>query len=102
MEKEKNKQENKKQEEKLLQPVKWSEEEWQEEVKKLNRYSKEDEENLIQWLEDAEQIPEEGESIDDFIKRTGWTLKRENNLRKMNGLPPLKDEGEYRRLLKEK
>ena len=92
----------KRQKGKSLQPVKCSEEEWQKESKRLNSYSKEDVENLIEWLRDAEQIPKEGESIDDFIKRTGWTLEEENKIRKWDGLPLLKNEEEYRRLLEDK
>jgi hypothetical protein len=59
-------------------------------------------ESLVGWLRDAEQIPEEGESVDEFVKRTGWTLEKENYWRKIDGLPLLKNEEEYRKLFIEK
>lgn len=69
-------------------------------VQKLNELSRKNPQPLIDWLEAAEQIPEEGESIDEFIKRTSWTLEEENYWRKIGGLPLLKSEEEYRKLFK--
>jgi hypothetical protein len=70
----------------------------QEFVKKLNELSYKNPRPLTDWLEDAKQIPEKGESIDDFIERTGWTLEKENEFREIDGLSPLKSKEEYRRL----
>jgi len=87
------------QEEKLLSKKEKEEKErFQEEVKKLNELSRKNPQPLIDWLEEAEQIPEEGESVDEFIKRTDWTLEKENEWRKVDGLPLLKSEEEYRKL----
>lgn len=61
-------------------------------IEKLNELSHKNPEPLIKWLRDSEQIPGEGESIDEFIKRTNWTLGEENEWRKIDGLPPLKSE----------
>ncbi|MDD5489241.1 MAG: hypothetical protein PHP25_00980 [Candidatus Moranbacteria bacterium] len=58
--------------------------------------------DLTGYLVEAEQIPEEGESADDFMKRTKWTLEKENYWRKVNGMPLLKSEQEYRNLLEDK
>jgi len=63
--------------------------------------SEEKQDSLIDWLRDSEQIPEEGESIDEFIERTSWTLEEENKWREIDGLPLLKSEEEYRKLLEE-
>jgi len=62
----------------------------------------ETDQDLVNWLQDAEQIPEEGETTDEFIKRTNWTLEEENYWRKIDGMPALKDEQEYRNLLNNK
>jgi len=59
------------------------------------------EELLIQWLRNAEQIPEKRESVNEFIERTGWTLKNENEWRKISGLRPLKSKREYHKLFEE-
>lgn len=77
-------------------------EDFEKETKKLNELSRKNPEPLIRWLEDAEQIPEEGESIDEFIKRTNWTLKGENEWRRIDGLPSLKSKEEYQKLFEEK
>jgi len=62
---------------------------------------KDAEKKLVQWLRDAEQIPEEGESVDEFIERTGWTLEKENESRKSSGQPALNSVEEYRKLFEE-
>jgi len=71
-------------------------------VERLNELSRKNPEPLMRWLRDTEQIPEEGESIDDFIERTNWTLEEDNKWRKINGSPLLKSEEEYRKLFVEK
>jgi hypothetical protein len=85
-------------EEKPLQKERQSKEE---KTRVLNRLSRENPRALEDWLEDSEQIPENGESVDEFIKRTNWTLKEENYWREANGLSLLKNEAEYRKLLEE-
>jgi len=64
----------------------------------FNKESQEKPDPLVDWLRDSEQIPEEGESVDEFIKRTGWTLEEENKWRKIDGLKPLTNKEEYRDL----
>ena len=68
-------------------------------TEELNR--NENPQYLIDWLRDSEQIPEEGESVEEFLERTDWTLEEENKWRKIDGLPPLKSKEEYKKLFKE-
>jgi len=60
-----------------------------------------EDDSLYDYLVDCEQIPEEGESVDEFLERTNWTLEEENKWRKIDGLPPLKSKEEYKELFEE-
>lgn len=86
-------------EEKILSPIK---DDSNKATQKNNDYDQKHPEVLIKWLRDSEQIPEEGESVDEFIKRTGWTLEEENRQRKTSGSSPLKSVDEYKRRFVEK